>query len=91
MTTASSGEGVEDLAAAVDEHRNALVARDGLAQRRTARARLQIREVALGTVRDRAAQLTGAAGLNDLAEAVARRELDPYTAADRLLDELALT
>jgi LAO/AO transport system kinase len=91
VTTASSGEGVEDLAAAVDEHRNALVARDGLAQRRTARARLQIREVALGTVRDRAAQLTGAAGLNDLAEAVARRELDPYTAADRLLDELALT
>jgi hypothetical protein len=41
-------------------------------------------------VRDRAAQLTGAAGLNDLAAAVARRELDPYTAADRLLDELAL-
>jgi LAO/AO transport system kinase len=90
VTTASSGEGVEDLAAAIDEHRNALVARDGLAQRRTARARLQIREVALGTVRDRAAQLTGAAGLNDLAAAVARRELDPYTAADRLLDELAL-
>jgi LAO/AO transport system kinase len=90
VTTASSGEGVEDLAAAIDEHRNALVARDGLVQRRTARARLQIREVALGTVRDRAAQLTGAAGLNDLAAAVARRELDPYTAADRLLDELAL-
>jgi LAO/AO transport system kinase len=90
VTTASSGEGVENLAAAIDEHRNALVARDGLAQRRTARARLQIREVALGTVRDRAAQLTGAAGLNDLAAAVARRELDPYTAADRLLDELAL-
>jgi LAO/AO transport system kinase len=90
VTTASSGEGVEDLAAAIDEHRNALVARDGLAQRRTARARLQIREVALDTVRDRAAQLTGAAGLNDLAAAVARRELDPYTAADRLLDELAL-
>jgi LAO/AO transport system kinase len=90
VTTASSGEGVENLAAAIDEHRNALVARDGLVQRRTARARLQIREVALGTVRDRAAQLTGAAGLNDLAAAVARRELDPYTAADRLLDELAL-
>src|SRR5918996_2718746 len=91
VTTASSGEGVEDLAAAVDEHRNALVARDGLAQRRTARARLQIREVALGTVRDRAAQLTGAAGLNDLAAAVARRELDPYTAAGRLLHTMALT
>jgi LAO/AO transport system kinase len=90
VTTASSGDGVEELAAAIDEHRTALIAQDGLAQRRTARAQLQIREVALGTVRQRATQLTGALGLDDLAAAVARRELDPYAAADRLLAELAL-
>jgi LAO/AO transport system kinase len=90
VTTASSGDGVEELAAAIDEHRTALIAQDGLAQRRTARAQLQIREVALGTVRQRATQLSGAVGLDDLAAAVARRELDPYTAADRLLAELAL-
>jgi LAO/AO transport system kinase len=90
-TTASTGEGVADLARAIDEHRDALIACDGLAGRRAARARLQIREVALGTVRDRAAQVTGAAGLDDLAAAVARRELDPYAAADRLLAELALS
>jgi LAO/AO transport system kinase len=90
VTTASSGDGVEELAAAIDEHRTTLIARDGLAQRRTARAQLQIREVALGTVRQRATQLTGAVGLDDLAAAVARRELDPYAAADRLLAELAL-
>jgi LAO/AO transport system kinase len=90
VTTASSGDGVEELAAAIDDHRTALIAQDGLAQRRTARAQLQIREVALGTVRQRATQLTGAVGLDDLAAAVARRELDPYAAADRLLAELAL-
>jgi LAO/AO transport system kinase len=49
---------------------------------------LQIRELALGTVRERAARLTGASSLDDLAAAVARRELDPYAAADRLLSGL---
>jgi LAO/AO transport system kinase len=90
VTTASAGEGIGDLARAIDEHRDALTASDGLAGRRAARARLQIREVALGTVRDRAAHVTGAAGLDDLAAAVARRDLDPYAAADRLLSQLAL-
>jgi hypothetical protein len=30
-------------------------------------------------------QLNGAAGLDDLAEAVSRGELDPYAAADRVV------
>jgi len=61
---------------------------DRLGERRRARARLQIRELALGTVRQRAAALSGAAGLDVLASAVASRDLDPYAAADRLLSEL---
>jgi LAO/AO transport system kinase len=87
-TTASDGDGVEDLADAIDAHRDALVTGGGLEARHRMRARWQIRELALGTVRERAATLTGAAGLDDLAAAVADRELDPYTAADRLLAEL---
>ena len=87
-TTANTGAGVDDLAAAIDEHRTALASGDGLAQRQRARARLQIRELALGTVRERAARLTGASSLDDLAAAGARRELDPYAAADRLLSGL---
>jgi LAO/AO transport system kinase len=88
MTTATSGTDVDELADAIDEHRSTLVSEGRLEQRRQARARLQIREVALGTVRDRAAKLTGAASLDDLAAMVARRELDPYAAADCLLAEL---
>lgn len=88
MTTASTGTDVDELADAIDEHRSSLITERRLEQRRRARARLQIREVALGTVRDRAAKLTGAASLDDLAAMVARRELDPYAAADRLLAEL---
>jgi LAO/AO transport system kinase len=84
-TTASDGSGVADLAAAIDDHRAALESGGGLAERQVARARLQVRELALGSVRERAVQLTGASSLDDLAAAVARRELDPYTAAHRLL------
>lgn len=87
-TTASDGTGIDDLVAAIDERRVALSSDGRLEQRRHARARLQIRELLMGSVRERTARLTGAAGLDDLAAAVARRELDPYTAADRLLTEL---
>jgi LAO/AO transport system kinase len=84
-TGASTGDGIDKLCAAIDKHHEALVADDALASRRCARARLQIRELALGTVRERAAAVTGAGSLDALAMAVARRELDPYGAADALL------
>lgn len=84
-TTASTGEGVEELRDAIAAHREDLVAGGSLGRRRQGRARLQIRELALGTVRERTAAVAGAAGLDELAAAVARRELDPYAAADRLL------
>ena len=84
-TTASTGDGVDELRDAITAHNELLSAGDGLHRRRQGRARLQIRELALGTVRERAAAVAGAAGLDELAAAVARRELDPYVAADRLL------
>jgi LAO/AO transport system kinase len=87
-TTASTGDGVDELCDAITAHHAELAAGDGLARRRRDRARLQVRELALGTVRERAAAVTGAAGLGQLADAVARRELDPYTAAERLLAAL---
>ncbi len=88
LTTASTGEGVGELCAAIADHRAALQSGDRLDARRRARARVQVRELALGSVRERASAVTGAAGLDDLAAAVARRELDPYSAADRLLAAL---
>jgi hypothetical protein len=47
---------------------------------------MQVSQIALGTFRDRADAVTGAAGLDELAARVAERTLDPYSAADRLLD-----
>ena len=87
-TSASTDGGIDELRVAIDAHHDAMVADDRLQARRCARARLQIRELALGAVRERALAVTGARGLDELAAAVARRELDPYSAADTLLAAL---
>lgn len=88
LTTASSGDGIDELRDAITDHRSVLASDGGLDARRQDRARLQIREIALGTVRERTAAVRGAASLDELAVAVAARELDPYAAAKRLLDAL---
>jgi LAO/AO transport system kinase len=87
-TTASTGDGVDDLRTAIDDHHAAIGGDDRLAERRRRRARMQVSQIALGAFRDRAAAVTGAAGLDELAGRVAERALDPYTAADRLLAAL---
>lgn len=87
-TSATANEGIDELRAAIDAHHHAMVVEDRLEARRCARARLQIRELALGTVRERASAVTGASGLEQLAVAVARREMDPYSAADALVAAL---
>jgi LAO/AO transport system kinase len=87
-TVASQQEGIEDLRKAIDGHRAALQDSGGLAQRRLARARLQIREIALGAIRQRFADVDGGRAVDELARRVAARELDPYGAADDLLASL---
>ncbi len=88
-TVAVRGEGVDELLDAVDDHRAHVAARGGLATRRRRRARHAVREIALERVRGR---LTSVGGddplLDDLAARVEGRELDPYAAADRLLEAL---
>jgi GTPase len=88
-TVATTGEGVADLAAAIDEHRAWLVDRGSLQERRLQRARLQVREIALGYVRGRFAQLDDGDLVESLTREVADRRLDPYEAADRLVSALA--
>ncbi|MDP8977195.1 MAG: methylmalonyl Co-A mutase-associated GTPase MeaB [Actinomycetota bacterium] len=86
-TVASTGEGVAELVDAVDGHHRWLSG-DGLERRRAARARLQLRELALGAVRGRLMDVAGGELFDDLATRVARGDLDPYTAADRLVARL---
>jgi LAO/AO transport system kinase len=84
-TSAASGEGIEDLASAIDRHREWLAASGRLLARRQARTRAEISAIALGELRQRAGRLTGASRLDELAERVCAGKLDPYSAADELI------
>ncbi|MGH2417097.1 MAG: methylmalonyl Co-A mutase-associated GTPase MeaB [Candidatus Limnocylindria bacterium] len=79
VTTATSGEGVAELADAVEAHRSA--ARSPL--RALERAGNQVRRALADLAADRAA---GSESWDATLQSVAHRELDPMTAAERLLE-----
>lgn len=87
-TVASQGVGVPELVDSLDLHAEWLASSGRRAARRLDRARLQIRELALGTVRARFAAVGDGDLVDDLSRQVAARTLDPYTAADRLVDTI---
>ncbi|RYB91070.1 methylmalonyl Co-A mutase-associated GTPase MeaB [Nocardioides oleivorans] len=84
-TVASTGEGIDGLLAEVERHAAWLAETGELHARRTTRARHEVEAIALAALRER----WGAddrLGLDELAGRVAAGELDPYGAADTLLD-----
>jgi LAO/AO transport system kinase len=87
-TVAARAEGVDDLVAALDAHRDWLDRSGERARRRRARAEAEIEAIALEQHRSRIGDLGGAAGLQQLAERVLAGELDPYEAADALTARL---
>jgi LAO/AO transport system kinase len=87
VTTASTGEGVPELLVALDRHRT--VAREGLGEtaRRT-RAAAQVRAILAERLAERLRD-DGLAPLTEsLLDEVAEHRVDPYTAADRLLEAI---
>jgi LAO/AO transport system kinase len=85
-TVAVRGEGVDDLVAALDAHRVWLDETGARAVRRRARAAAEVEAIALEQVRVRIGDVRGAGALPGLADRVAAGELDPYRAADALLE-----
>jgi LAO/AO transport system kinase len=87
ITTASTGEGVPALLAALDRHRSA--GREGLADgARLARAEAQVWAIVAERLRDRFRGAAAAPETEATLRAVAEHRLDPYAAADRLLASL---
>ncbi|GGP46471.1 methylmalonyl Co-A mutase-associated GTPase MeaB [Saccharothrix coeruleofusca] len=84
-TVAATGQGVADVVAAIDAHRDWLVGRGELERRRTRRAAGEVEAIAVARLRAGFAGRVGGAALEALARRVAAGELDPYAAADRLL------
>ncbi len=86
-TVAVREEGLGELVDAVLDHRQHLVDTGRLEQRHRQRAIHAVREIALERVRERF-HLLGSDDdplLDELADRVSQRELDPYAAADELL------
>ncbi|MEA2549629.1 MAG: GTPase [Chloroflexota bacterium] len=90
ITTASTGDGVPELLAALDRHRSTTTADDGdrTGQARLARAEAQVWAILSDRLRGRFHEARLAALTASTLSAVAEHRLDPYAAADELLGRL---
>ena len=87
VTTASTGEGVPELLAALDRHRTTGRADESGGARRT-RAEAQVWAILGERLRASLVAPERSASTEAILEDVAAHRLDPYAAADRLLKEL---
>lgn len=85
---ASTGEGVSGLADAINEHHTWLLQTSRLRHQHLSRARVQLREIALEQMRARFPPIGESDLIDKLVQQIADLEMDPYTAADRLIAEL---
>jgi GTPase len=87
-TEAARGEGVAELATAIDEHRQFIEAAGTLAERRARNLRSEVLGIATSRMRRRLEQTVSEdPATADLLDRVVRRELDPATAASELLEK----
>ncbi len=86
-TVAIRGRGVVELADAIDRHRSFLESSGRLEEARRRRARRQLLALAGEELLSRVLASAEANGrLEELVDAIAKREVDPHTAAERLIE-----
>jgi LAO/AO transport system kinase len=88
LCSAESGDGVEEVWNAVEEHRAALESSDELTGRRRRRAAREISEIALVAMRKAIGEIGEGDFLDQLADEVVAGRMDPYTAADKLMAQI---
>lgn len=87
-TVAARGEGIDEVVEALEKHRAWMEEHDVLQERRLARASREVETIAVTALRERIADLHGDRRLSSLAERIVAGELDPYRAADSLVEGL---
>lgn len=85
QTVATRGEGTDELWDAIVEHREFQERTGGLARRREARLRDELRNIVLARLREQADATCTGDRFEKLVAQVGSRELDPYAAAGELL------
>ena len=83
------GSGLEELRRAIENHREEQEQTETGIKRARQRAAAHLSELVRGQLADRAAQaLASHGGLSAVAQDVAERKIDPYTAAEEIVAEL---
>jgi LAO/AO transport system kinase len=86
-TVATSARGVDDLVDTFERHREFLVESGRLAERERSRYAEEVRRLFEADISDLVeTELERLGGVDDFAAAIQRRETDPYTVADEVLD-----
>jgi LAO/AO transport system kinase len=85
-TVATTGAGIDDLHRAVTDHRAHLHTGGRLAARRAERAAVELRRIVAERIDQRAGRACSGPAFDEVQAAVMARTLDPWAAADRLLD-----
>jgi LAO/AO transport system kinase len=85
QTTATSGEGVEELWNTVAQHREHSTTTGLLQRRRSFRLREELREIVERRLEHRAREICSGSEWDALQNKVLENQLDPWTAADDML------
>jgi LAO/AO transport system kinase len=85
-TVAARGDGIADVLAAIDDHHDWMAEHGELERRRIARATGEVEAIAVAGLREQIGDLRGGDALEQLAKQVMTGELDPYSAADTLIE-----
>jgi LAO/AO transport system kinase len=91
QTTATSGDGIDDLWEAVERHRKHLEATGQLEAKRRERILNEVEEMVLARLRRRVAATLEQGALEELGDDLMARRVDPYGATDILLARLSAT
>jgi LAO/AO transport system kinase len=87
-TVAARSQGIDEVVAALEKHRAWAEESGALAERRLRRAAGEVESIAMTALRARIGDLHGDRRLGALAERIVAGKLDPYRAADELVDGL---
>ncbi|MFZ3596982.1 methylmalonyl Co-A mutase-associated GTPase MeaB [Streptomyces sp. BH104] len=87
-TVAARGEGIDEVVEALEKHRAWMEEHGVLSERRAARAAREVETIAVTALRERIGDLSGDRRLGALAERIVSGDLDPYRAADQLVEGL---
>ena len=85
-TVATDAEGVAELHAAIEAHRDHMTSTGALVERRRAQYTDELREIIARTLAERARVTATGEAFEATRQAVEERQVDPWTAAEALLD-----